>query len=318
MAEERPSASRKPFLLLAAFIAVLPLALANNYLYEVAILVGLNAIACVGLNLLIGYAGQISLGHAGFFGLGAYGTAILSARYGWPPLVSLPAAVAAVGLLAWGVGRPILRLKGHALAMATLGLGIIVSIALSTEDRLTGGPDGMPVLPLTIFGFPLAGEKTWYWLVAATLLVSVWLAQNLIDSPRGRALRALHGSETAAGALGIDAAAHKLWAFVLSALFAATAGGLAAHYSGFITPAKASFLHSIELVTMVVFGGMASIFGAVAGAALLTTLPQLLAVFKEYEMVLLGAVMMATMIFMPKGLVPTLEKLLAAARGKPR
>ena len=315
MAAAPPSGFRqppKPLLALAALIAALPLALTNNYTYEIAILVGLNAIVCVGLNLLIGFAGQISLGHAGFFGLGAYGSAILAARYGWPALLSLPVAVAAVGLLAWAIGRPILRLTGHALAMATLGLGIIVSIVLATEDRITGGPDGMAVP-----AFFVQGEKAWYWIVGATLLVAVWLAQNLIDSPRGRALRALHGSEVAAGALGIDAAAHKLSAFVISALFAATAGALSAHYSGFITPAKASFLHSVELVTMVVFGGMASTFGAVVGAAVLTTLPQFLTVFKEYEMVLLGAVMMLTMIFMPRGIVPTLEKALAAARGKP-
>ena len=281
-----------------------------------AILVGLNAIACVGLNLLIGYAGQISLGHAGFFGLGAYGSALLAARYGWPTLASLPAAVAAVGVLAWAIGRPILRLKGHYLAMATLGFGVIVSIVLSIEDRFTGGPDGMPVPPLQVFGFILQGEKLWYWVIAAALLAAVWLAQNLVDSPHGRALRALHGSEIAAGALGIDPARHKLFVFVLSALFAATAGGLAAHYAGFITPGKASFLHSIELVTMVVFGGMASTWGALVGAAVLTTLPQLLTALKEYEMVVLGAVLMATMIFMPRGIVPTLEKAIAAARGK--
>jgi branched-chain amino acid transport system permease protein len=308
----QPSASRKPVLVLAALIAALPLALTNNYTYEIAILVGLNAITCVGLNLLIGYAGQISLGHAGFFGLGAYGSAILAARYGWPAAVSLPVAVAAVGALAWAIGRPILRLRGHALAMATLGFGVIVSIVLATEDRLTGGPDGMAVPP-----FLVQGEKAWYWIVGGTLVAGVWIAQNLIDSPRGRALRALHGSEVAAGALGIDAAAHKLWVFVLSAVFAAVAGGLAAHYAGFITPGKASFLHSIELVTMVVFGGMASTWGAVVGAAVLTVLPQLLASAKEYEMVLLGAVMMLTMIFMPRGLVPTLERLLAAARRRP-
>jgi branched-chain amino acid transport system permease protein len=320
-AGKRLSASRRPLFLLAAVIAALPLALTNNYTYEVAILVGLNAIVCVGLNLLIGYAGQISLGHAGFFGLGAYGSAILAARYGWPALLSAPVAVAAVGLLAWAIGRPILRLRGHALAMATLGLGIIVSIVLATEERWTGGPDGMAVPPL-----PVQGEKAWYWIVGVALLGAVWLARNLIDSPRGRALRALHGSEVAAGALGIDAAAHKLSAFVISALFAAAAGALSAHYAGFITPSKASFLHSVELVTMVVFGGMASTFGAVVGAAVLTTLPQFLTVFKEYEMVMLGAVMMLTMIFMPRGLVPTLaralgpmlERALAAARARPR
>ncbi|HEX6266174.1 MAG TPA: branched-chain amino acid ABC transporter permease [Burkholderiales bacterium] len=325
-AAARPSASRKTLAALgrrkglaalALAAALLPLALPNNYTYEIAILVGLNAIVCVGLNLLVGYAGQISLGHAGFFALGAYGSALLAVRYGWPPLLSLPASVIGVSLIAWLVGRPILRMKGHYLAMATLGLGVIVSVVLATEDRVTGGPDGMAVPPLALGPWVIAGEKTWYWIVAAALVLTVWLAQNLIDSPRGRAWRALHGSEVAAAAVGIDPARHKLAAFVVSAALAAFAGALAAHYSGFITPSKASFLHSIELVTMVVFGGMASSFGAVAGAAVLTTLPQLLTVFKEYEMVMLGAVMMLTMIFMPRGLVPTLEKALAAARRKP-
>jgi branched-chain amino acid transport system permease protein len=291
---------------LAAVVALLPLALANNYYYEVAILVGLNAIVCVGLNLLIGYAGQISLGHAGFFGLGAYGSAILTARYGWPPLAALGAVTLGVALLALAIGRPILRLRGHYLAMATLGMGIIISIVIVTEDGYTGGPDGMSVPPLAIAGLALTGERAWYWAVGIALLAAVWLAQNLIDSPHGRALRALHGSEVAAEVGGIDSARHKVRVFVISAIYAAIAGSLTAHYTGFITPGKVSFFHSIELVTMVVFGGMASTFGAVVGAAMLTVLPQALTVFKEYEMVVFGAVMMLTMIFMPRGLVPTL------------
>jgi len=298
---------------LAAVVLLAPLALANAYHYEIAILVGLNAIVCVGLNLLIGYAGQVSLGHAGFFGLGAYGTAILAARYGWPPLAALAAATTAAALLAWAVGRPVLRLRGHYLAMATLGLGIIISIVLRTEDAWTGGPDGMSVPPLAIAGVALTGERAWYWVVGALLLATVWLSLNLVDSPVGRALRALHGSEVAAEVAGIDSARHKLLAFVLSAAVAGLAGALTAHYAGFITPGKADFLHSIELVVMVVFGGMASTFGAVVGAAVLTALPQLLTVFKEYEMVVFGAVMMLTMIFMPRGLVPTLEALAVRA-----
>jgi len=298
---------------LALVIAVLPLALANNYAYEVAILVGLNAIVCVGLNLLIGYAGQISLGHAGFFALGAYGSAILAARYAWPAPAAFAAALAGVGALAWLVGRPILRLRGHYLAMATLGMGIIVSIVIATEDQLTGGPDGMSVPPLAAFGHALSGELAWYATVGVLLLATVWMAGNLIDSPRGRALRALHGSEIAAELVGIDSARHKLNVFVLSAVLAGAAGALTAHYAGFITPAKATFLHSIELVTMVVFGGLASTFGAVIGAAVLTLLPQFLTVLREYEMVAFGAIMMLTMIFMPRGLVPTLEKALAPA-----
>jgi branched-chain amino acid transport system permease protein len=299
---------------LAAAIALLPLALSNNFFYDVAILVGLNAIVCVGLNLLIGYAGQISLGHAGFFGLGAYGSAILASRYGWPPLAAMFTTTLAVAALAFVVGRPILRLKGHYLAMATLGLGIIIFMVITTEDKFTGGPDGISVVPFRIGGFVLQDERIWYWVVGALLLFAVWLALNLIESPTGRALRALHSSEVGAEVVGINAADHKVMVFVISAVFASLAGSLAAHYSGFVTPGKVAFLHSIELVTMVVFGGMASIFGAVVGAAVLTTLPQFLTVFKDYEMMVFGAIMMCTMIFLPRGVVPSLARLLELRR----
>jgi branched-chain amino acid transport system permease protein len=293
----------------ALIVAALPLAIANNYFYDVAIQVAFNAVVCVGLNLLIGYAGQVSLGHAGFFGLGGYGAALLVSRYGWTSLPALGAAALGVALLAFVVGRPILRLKGHYLAMATLGLGVIVSIVLATEDRITGGPDGMQVPPFAVFGFALQGERIWYWIAGGALVLATWIASNLIDSPTGRALRALHTSEVAAEVAGIDSARYKLLAFVVSAVFAAVAGGLAAFYAGFITPAKASFFHSIELVTMVVFGGMASTPGAIVGAAILTVLPQVLTVLKDYEMVVFGALLMATMIFLPRGIVPTLAAL---------
>lgn len=300
--------------LLAAIVALAPLAFPNNYAYDVAIQVALNAIMCVGLNLLVGYAGQISLGHAGFFALGGYTSAIVATRYGVPVWLSLPAACAAVGALAWLLGKPTLRLKGHTLAMATLGLGVIISIVLATEDRITGGPDGMSVPPLVLFGFTVQGERLWYGIAGALLVAVVWLSLNLIESPQGRALRALHGSEVAAQTLGIDAARFKLQVFALSAVYAALAGALTAHYAGFITPVKASFLHSVELVIMVVFGGMASVFGAVVGAAVLTVLPQLLTVFKDYEMMVFGAVLVATMVLFPQGLVPTLARRFGSRR----
>jgi branched-chain amino acid transport system permease protein len=305
---------RRGLAALALVVALLPLALPNRYFFDVAILVGLNAVVCIGLNLLIGYAGQISLGHAGFFGLGAYGAAILSTKYGWPSPLSLAASVLAVALIALALGRPILRLKGHYLAMATLGLGIIVAIVVATEERLTGGPDGMTVAPLALFGAALQGEHAWYAAVGVLLVGTAWLAENLVDSPLGRSLRAIHGSEVAAEALGVDIARAKLLVFVLSAALAAVAGALTAHYSGHITPTKVGFLHSIELVTMVVLGGMASTYGAVVGAALLTALPQLLTVFKDYESLVFGLVLMATMILLPRGLVPSLARLLARRR----
>jgi len=291
---------------LAAVIVLLPLFLPNNYYYDVAIHMGVNAIVVVGLNLLIGYAGQISLGHAGFFGLGAYSSGILTANYGWSPVLALIIGVLGVSVLAYLVARPILRLRGHYLAMATLGLGIIIAIVLNTEEGLTGGPDGMVVPPFSLFGWELYGERTWYWVVGALLVFAVWLALNIIDSPVGRAMRAVHGSEVAAQVAGVDTTHYKVMVFVMSAIFAAVMGSLTAHYAGFITPASASFLHSIEFVTMVVLGGMASVFGAVVGAVILTLLPQLLSGFEDYEMAVFGLILMLTMIFMPKGLVPTI------------
>ena len=300
-------------LILGVIIAVLPLFLSNNFHYDVAVMIGFNAIVCVGLNLLIGYTGQISLGHAGFFALGAYVSAVLTGTYDWPPLLALLLGAVGVGTLAFVIARPILKLKGHNLAMATLGMGLIILIVLNTEDWLTGGPDGMPVPSFSLLGWELSDERTWYAVVGVLLLIAVWLALNLIDSPVGRALRAVHGSEVAAEVMGIDTTRYKVLIFVVSAVFASIAGSLYAHYSGFISPAEADFFHSIEFVTMVVLGGMASTYGAVVGAAILTVAPQLLTFFHDYEMLVFGAVLMSMMIFMRRGLVPSIAQLIRRA-----
>jgi len=278
----------------------------RSYYYDIAIRMAINAVVVLGLNLLIGFAGQISLGHAGFFGIGAYATAILTTQFGWHPLAAMAAGAVGTAALAALVAKPIFRLRGHYLAMATLGLGIIIAIVLKNEAAYTGGPDGMAVPALGLFGFELNGEKQWYWVFAANLLFSVWACTNLMDSPFGRALRALHGSEVASQVVGVDVARYKMAIFVFSAFFASIMGSLTAHYIGFVTPNVADFFHSIELVTMVVVGGMASVFGSVVGAVLLTALPQALATFEGWETVAFGSILMLFMIFLPRGLVPTL------------
>ena len=303
--------------ILAIVLAIVPFVLPNNFYLDLAIRMLINACIVLGLNLLIGFAGQISLGHAGFIGIGAYASAVLPTHFNWPPLLAMGVGAAAAGVLAALVARPIFRLKGHYLAMATLGLGIILSIIIKNEAAYTGGPDGMPVPALTLAGWEISGEKTWYWIVAGLLLVSVWGAINLIDSPFGRALRALHGSEVASQVVGVDVARYKAAIFVLSAMFASLMGSVTAHYVGFVTPNVADFFHSIELVTMVVVGGMASVFGSVVGAVLLTALPQALASFEGWETVVFGAILMACMIFMPKGLVPTLAARLRSEMKQP-
>jgi branched-chain amino acid transport system permease protein len=301
-------------LALALVLAVLPLVLPNAFYVDVAIRIALNAIVVIALNLLMGYTGQISLGHAGFFGLGAYASAALTTHFNWPPLAALAAGALATGLLAWALARPVLKLKGHTLAMATLGLGIIIAIVINNEARWTGGPDGMAVPAFAVAGMLVAGETSWYIVAAVLLLLMTWLALNLVDSPVGRALQAIHGSEIAARVAGVDTTKFKVRVFVLSAVVASIAGSISAHYVGFITPGMAGFFHSIELVTMVVVGGMASVFGSIIGAALLTILPQLLQAFEGWEVVVFGVILMGTMIFMPKGLVPSIAQRLRARR----
>jgi branched-chain amino acid transport system permease protein len=292
--------------LLIAILIVLPFFIPNAFYMDLVIRMAINAVIVLGLNLLIGFAGQISLGHAGFLGIGAYASAVLPTHFGWHPLLAMGAGAAVTGLLAALVARPIFKLKGHYLAMATLGLGIIINIAIRNEATWTGGPDGMPVPSLGVFGFDLTSDKHWYWVVALLLSVSVWASLNLIDSPFGRALRALHGSEVASQVVGVDIVRYKVAIFVLSAVFASLMGSVTAHYVGFVTPNLADFFHSIELVTMVVIGGMASVYGSLVGAVLLTALPQALATFEGWETVAFGSILMLCMIFMPKGLVPTL------------
>jgi branched-chain amino acid transport system permease protein len=303
-----------PLLLCTVLIAVAPVVFPSVFYYEIGASIFIAALAVVGLNLLMGFAGQVSLGHAGFWGLGAYAVAIGPTQLGIPPLASLVAGLLLTMLIAWLVGRPILKLRGHYLAVATLGLGFLVTMVLTNEARWTGGPDGMSVPRLLVFGLPVRGADTWYWITAAGFLIGTALANNLIDSPTGRALAAIHDSEVAARVLGVDAARKKLAVFVISAVYASAAGSLFALLNGHITPDVSGFLRSIELVAMVVLGGMGSVAGSLVGAALLVVLPQTLTALHDYEHMVLGLVVMAVMIFLRAGIVPTLAGALAARR----
>lgn len=296
-------------LFVAAVVVALPFAVTSAFYLRIGALVFIFSLAVLGINLLMGFAGQVSLGHAGFFGIGAYAVAVLPTHFAVPSWIALIVGVIVAGLLAFVIGRPILKLKGHYLAVATLGMGILIAMVFTNEARFTGGPDGMPVPRLELFGWRVRGSEAWYWISGVTLILAALLAVNLIDSPTGRALRAIHDSEVASRVLGIDVARYKLIAFVLSAIYAAIAGAYLALFDGLVTPATAGFLRSIEFVTMAVLGGLGSIFGSIVGAALLTILPQMLTVFHDYEHIALGAIMIVFMIFLRAGIVPSLASL---------
>ena len=295
--------------LIAVGVALIPMITPSTFYLRIAILVFIFGIAVIGLNLLMGFAGQVSLGHAGFFGIGAYAVAVGPTHFGIPSWASLLIGVALAGLIAYVVGRPILKLRGHYLAVATLGMGILIAMVFTNEARFTGGPDGMPVPRLVLFDWVVRGVTTWYWVSGVSLVIAAAIAVNLISSPTGRALRAIHDSETASRVLGIDVARYKLAVFVISAVYAAVAGAYLALFDALVTPVTAGFIRSIEFVTMAVLGGLGSILGSVVGAAVLVVLPQMLTVFHDYEHIALGAIMIVFMIFLPAGIVPSLGRL---------
>ena len=301
----------KSFIALIVVLSVLPMFFSNSFHYEIAILALLNAVTCIGLNMLVGYTGQISLGHAGFAGLGAYISVILATTFGFDPVISLVYSCVVLAIIAYLVSKPILKLEGHYLAMATLAVGMIAFITISNEEELTGGTDGMGVSAFSIFGFAIDTDMKWYILVALFLVFSIWALQNVISSPFGRVLKCIRDSETTAKSVGIDVPYYKTYVFILSIVIATISGSLYAFYSGFISPSESSFMRSIELIVMIVFGGLGRVYGAVFGAVILTLLPQFLTFLEDYEHMIYGAIIIFTMIFIPKGIVSIFDKFIA-------
>jgi branched-chain amino acid transport system permease protein len=302
--------SNIPLIALTLTLAAIPLLVNDAYYLSMLIFIGIYAIATMGLNLLMGYAGQISLGHAAFFAIGAYVSAILTSRYSIPCIPAAAAGVALAGAVAYIIGLPCLRLKGHYLAMGTLAFGEIIHIILNAEVALTGGPSGMAGIPMLSVGPLTADSDVKYFLVVWTVFIVLFvLTRNIINSRPGRALQALHGSEQAAGAMGIDVAGMKLMVFVLSAAYAALAGVLYVHFVAFVSPQAGDIMFSIRMVTMVVVGGMGHLWGGLLGAGLLTLLPEMLSYFEDYDMLIYGGILLLMVMFMPGGLTQGFERL---------
>jgi branched-chain amino acid transport system permease protein len=262
--------------------------------------------------LLVGFTGQISLGHAAFLAVGAYAEALLGAA-GWPFWLSLPAAAllsAAVGIV---VGLPALRLKGIYLAIATLAFGVIVEEIAARWESLTGGNSGLHVKSIVLFGYKFEGDADFYYLVLGLTALAVIALANLLRSPTGRAFVAIRDSEISASCMGVNLAKYKTLSFALSAALTGVGGALYAHKVTFISPEQFTLLVSIELVTIVILGGVGSLHGAVFGAAFIIVLPQLIAIGKDYlpsgvaaaaglQSTIFGLVLIGFIVFEPMGL----------------
>ncbi len=300
---------------LALIVAVMPFAVGNDYYLGVLVFTALNCLTCIGLCLLLGYAGQISLGHSAFVAIGAYASALLTTKLGWNPWAAMGAGIVISLVTAVLVGIPTLKLKGHYLAMATLGFASIVHVVLVAAVDITGGPSGVSGIPrLELFGLALDTDTRIFYFCWALVLVALYFAVNLIHSRVGRGLQAIHGSEDAASSLGVNITVDKIRIFALSAVFASVSGSLYSHYVLYIDPGPFDVMHSVLLITMVAVGGIHSIWGAVTGAVLLSLLPEGLSFLSEglaqfniqyktdYDTLIYGAILLSIMLFLPEGL----------------
>jgi len=294
---------RRTALGLAAVAALGWPLVAPKYLVFLGTLVAANAVVAIGLNLLSGYTNQLSFGHAGFLAIGAYVAALVTLQVPALPVpLTLLVAGLATALVGLALGVPCLRLEGLYLAMATLAFGFVVTEAITNLDWLTRGNDGLRV-PLARLGpWTLATDAARYYLAVAVAAAMILAALNVVATRTGRAFLAIRTSEIAAQASGINAAAYKTIAFVLSAFYTGVAGGLFAFVVGFLSPDAFDVFLSVDFLVMIILGGLGSVLGSVAGAAIVTVLNDSLAGFQAFRPLIFGAVMIICMLFMPGGL----------------
>lgn len=315
-------------LLFAVLLILMPIFIKSTYFYAVLIMIGFYALVCNGMTMLIGYAGQISLGHAAFYGIGAYSSAILTTNHGISPWIAIIVGMVIAGIVALIVGIPTFKLKGHYLALATLGFGIIIYTAFKELRELTGGSNGFFGIPtINLFGFEFNNDLRYFYLVWFFVIIGLIFSRNVIHSRIGRALRSIEGSEVASDAVGVNIMNYKLQVLILSAMFASLAGSLLAHYVSFINPELFGVNTSIFFLIMVIIGGPSRVWGSIVGAATYVILGELLKHYipillpnagGEFEIVFFGVLLVVTLIYMPNGLSLQLEKLFSIFQKKKR
>jgi branched-chain amino acid transport system permease protein len=287
----------------ALVLAVALPPLLGSYYHYLAALTLINIIMAVGLNILTGNAGQMSLCNSSFMAIGAYATTYLSAKLGMGYWAALPLA----GVLSAGcgflLGFPALRLRGFYLAVVTLGFLEISQILIEQLPNITGGVRGLSSPRPAIFGQVLSSDLSFFYVILAIALATIWCAYSLLRSPTGRAFEAIRCSEAAAQAVAVPLAQTKLAAFMISAFFGGIGGGLFASLVGFIDPLEFGVWTSVRHVVFIVVGGLGSIAGSILGAITMTVLPEVLRGFKEYNELVFGGVLLTVLILMPQGVV---------------
>jgi branched-chain amino acid transport system permease protein len=286
--------------------------LVSEYMLAQLVFVLIYAVVGLGLMLLAGFTGQFSIGHAAFLGVGAYTQAVLT-NAGWPFPLALACSAGLSAIVGIVIGVPALRVKGIYLGIATLAFGFIVEEGMARWESVTGGNAGLHVKSPAMFGWVLDGSTEFYFLCLVVVVVCTLALINLLRSPTGRAFVAIRDSEVSAQSMGIHLARYKTMSFALSAAFAGVGGALYAHKIKFLSPEQFSIIQSIDLLLMIVVGGLGSIHGVFLGAIFLITMPQLIAMGKDYlpesvgqspglQAVVYGVVLVAFVLFEPHGL----------------
>lgn len=284
-------------------ICLAPLIWSDQHFHHLMVLAGIYSILSLGLSLFMGYAGQISLGHAAFFGIGAYTTAILTTQYALPTFVAFWASSVSAAVIAYLIGRPILKLKGYFLALATLGFGEIFLVIIRESTDLTGGVIGIfGIHWFSLMGFSFDTYLKQYYLAWGVLIGLFIFSKNLVRSKVGRALLAVAASEDAASSVGINVPRIKLEIFVLGAAFAGLAGSLFACVMSIANPEAFSLGLTVLIVMMVILGGMGNLYGPIAGAILLTWLMDILSKYQEYSLPIYSVILILLLIFFPDGI----------------
>jgi branched-chain amino acid transport system permease protein len=285
-------------------VALLPLVSGSYFILRTSLFTGIYALVAIGLSLLVSYAGQVSIGHAGFMAIGAYVSAILTTRYSLNPWFAMVVAAAVTLAISYVIAVACLRLTGHYLAMATLGLGLIVNSLLVQLSSVTGGVRGIAGVPtLSLFGHDLGTDRWLYYLVWAFVLVATWLSCNLANSSVGRALKAIRVDEIASLSFGIDIQHYKIVIFLYSTALASIAGSLMAHTMTFISPEPFSLYLSILLLLMALLGGGSSPLGGILGAVFVSVLPQVLRGYEDLSGGIFGLLLILIMLFLPGGIL---------------
>jgi branched-chain amino acid transport system permease protein len=280
-----------------------------------------SSIAVIGLCIAFGWTGLLHLGQAAFIGIGAYATAILSTRLGLGFWVTMPIALVASGLVALFIAVPMLRLRGHYLALAVLGFNVTFEIVARNWTRLTGGFDGITdIPPVNVFGHRIEGDRDFYFLSLGFVILVTLFGLALRHSRYGRAMIAIRDDELAAGTSSIAVTRMKVLAFVMASMLAGLSGALYAHHATFIAPQDFEFVRSVTILVMLILGGESSVFGAIIGTVILTFLPEWLRFLGDYYQAVFGILVLVILIVMPTGIVGTVTRWwprLAGRQAKP-